>query len=142
MRLILLSVIVAYSVKYNLTKNFTRCDLVKELRYQGFPEEQLRTWVCLVEAESSRRSDVIGGPDDDGSYDFGLFQINDRYWCSTGVNPGKGCNVLCKDLLTDNITKASLCAMKIYKQQGFSAWLGWKNECYSQTLPNLRKCNV
>lgn len=51
--------------------------------------------MCLIESESSRRTEVIGGPDDDGSFDYGLFQINDRYWCSTGDHPGKGCDVKC-----------------------------------------------
>ncbi|XP_053605609.1 lysozyme-like isoform X2 [Plodia interpunctella] len=96
--------------------------------------------VCLVEAESSRRTGVVGGPDDDGSYDYGLFQINDRYWCNSGATPGKGCDVRCKDLLSDDITVASVCAKKIYRQQGFPAWLGWKNECHGRALPSLDTC--
>lgn len=37
--------------------------------------------VCLVESESSYRTDIVGPPNVDGSRDWGLFQINDRYWC-------------------------------------------------------------
>lgn len=51
--------------------------------------------VCLIEAESSRRTDAIHGPNEDGSYDYGLFQINSRYWCNTGATPGNVCNLRC-----------------------------------------------
>lgn len=51
--------------------------------------------VCLVDAESSFQTHVKGGPNSDGSYDYGLFQISDRYWCNPGDHPGKGCNVRC-----------------------------------------------
>jgi hypothetical protein len=53
------------------------------------------TGVCLVENESSRRTDVIGPPNFDGSRDHGLFQINDHLWCNDSDTPGKGCNVTC-----------------------------------------------
>ncbi|KAI5631097.1 c-type lysozyme/alpha-lactalbumin family domain-containing protein [Phthorimaea operculella] len=111
-----------------------------ELLAQGFPAHQLRDWVCLVEAESSRQTEVVGGPDDDGSFDYGLFQINDRYWCNPGELPGKECHIRCKDLLTDDIAIASNCAKKIFGIQGFSAWLGWANECRNKKLPTLNEC--
>lgn len=56
--------------------------------------------VCLIEAESSRRTDAVHGPDEDGSYDYGLFQINSRYWCSTGATPGMVCNLRCDGRLS------------------------------------------
>ncbi|GBP19707.1 Lysozyme [Eumeta japonica] len=123
-------------------KTFTRCELARELKKQGFPSSQLRNWVCLVEAESGRRTDVVGGPNSNGSRDYGLFQINDRYWCSTGSSPGKDCNVRCQDLLTDNISKASTCAKKIYARHGFNAWYGWKNKCQGKSLPDISSCGV
>lgn len=55
--------------------------------------------VCLVEGESSGQTDVVGPPNTDGSRDHGLFQINDRYWCEDGPNPGKECNVRCSGRL-------------------------------------------
>lgn len=50
--------------------------------------------VCLVESESSRNTGIVGGPNSDGSYDYGLFQINNRYWCKVGY-PGGDCNIDC-----------------------------------------------
>lgn len=45
-------------------------------------------------AESSGNTAAVGGPNTDGSYDYGLFQINSRYWCTVG-SPGNGCNIDC-----------------------------------------------
>nr|AAN87265.1 lysozyme [Agrius convolvuli] len=120
-------------------KHFSRCGLVQELRRQGFPESLMRDWVCLVENESSRYTDKVGRVNKNGSRDYGLFQINDKYWCSDGSSPGKDCNVKCSDLLTDDITKASTCAKKIYKRHKFQAWYGWINHCQG-SLPDISSC--
>ncbi|RVE49532.1 hypothetical protein evm_005873 [Chilo suppressalis] len=121
-------------------KTFSRCELVRELRRQKFPENQLRNWVCLVEKESGRRTNAIGPTNSNGSRDHGLFQINDKYWCSTTNKPGKDCNVTCAQLRTNDITKACKCAKKIYQRHGFNAWYGWVNHCKGKTLPNISKC--
>ncbi|CAG4985643.1 unnamed protein product [Parnassius apollo] len=121
-------------------KQLSRCELVRELRRNGFPENKMRDWVCLVEKESSRRTDIVSRPNGDGSRDYGLFQINDRYWCSNTGQPGKDCNVTCKQLLSDNISKSAACAKKIYQRHGFDAWYGWKNNCRSKPLPDISSC--
>nr|P50717.1 RecName: Full=Lysozyme; AltName: Full=1,4-beta-N-acetylmuramidase; Flags: Precursor [Hyphantria cunea]AAA84747.1 lysozyme [Hyphantria cunea] len=118
----------------------TRCDLVRELRKQGFPENQMGDWVCLVENESGRKTDKVGPVNKNGSKDYGLFQINDKYWCSNTRTPGKDCNVTCADLLLDDITKASTCAKKIFKRHNFRAWYGWRNHCDGKTLPDTSNC--
>ncbi|CAH0583074.1 unnamed protein product [Chrysodeixis includens] len=118
-------------------KTFSECELVQELRRQGFPHDQLKDWMCLIEAESSRRTNVVGRANADGSSDFGLFQINDRYWCNNGDHPGKGCNIRCNDLLLDDITIASQCTKKIFAVHHFNAWVGWTNKCRGRNLPNL-----
>lgn len=51
--------------------------------------------VCLVEKESGYRTDAVGKLNGDGSWDHGLFQVNDRYWCTRDGPPGKECNVSC-----------------------------------------------
>nr|Q7SID7.1 RecName: Full=Lysozyme; AltName: Full=1,4-beta-N-acetylmuramidase [Antheraea mylitta]1IIZ_A Chain A, LYSOZYME [Antheraea mylitta] len=120
-------------------KRFTRCGLVNELRKQGFDENLMRDWVCLVENESARYTDKIANVNKNGSRDYGLFQINDKYWCSKGSTPGKDCNVTCSQLLTDDITVASTCAKKIYKRTKFDAWSGWDNHC-NHSNPDISSC--
>ncbi|CAG4985650.1 unnamed protein product [Parnassius apollo] len=121
------------------SKKFTRCELVQQMRSHGFPEDKMRDWVCLVESESSRTTHYVGKVNKNGSRDYGLFQINDKYWCSNTSTAGKDCNVTCNDLLTDDITKAAKCAKKVYKRHGFNAWYGWKNKCQG-SLPDISSC--
>ncbi|KOB77820.1 Lysozyme [Operophtera brumata] len=112
-------------------KKFDRCGLVRELRRQGFPEDKMRDWVCLVEHESSRDTSKTN-TNRNGSKDYGLFQINDN----KSLHP-----FLASDLLTDDITKAAKCAQKIYKRHQFQAWYGWKNHCQSAgSLPDISGC--
>ncbi|KAF9406998.1 hypothetical protein HW555_012836 [Spodoptera exigua] len=122
-RAILFIVALCFIAKSN-GKTFTECELVHELRRQGFPEHQLKDWVCLIEAESSKRTHVVGGSNSDGSHDYGLFQINNRYWCND-------------DLLLDDISIASQCSKTIFGVHGFNAWVGWVNKCKGKNLPNL-----
>ncbi|KAL4715323.1 hypothetical protein ACJJTC_004775 [Scirpophaga incertulas] len=134
--------IVAFATLYMCceSKTFTRCGLVRELRRQGFPEDKLRDWVCLIEHESGRRTDVIGPANYDGSHDHGLYQLNDHIWCSNSNTPGGECHVTCAEVRTDDITKASNCAKKIFQRQGFNAWYGWINHCKGRPLPDISNC--
>lgn len=96
-------------------KTFTKCELAKNLDSLGFSRAslpdckyilkfilklhnhfifQLFIGICLVKYESSYRTDVKGPVNTDGTYDWGLFQINDGYWCEVG-RAGKGCNIDC-----------------------------------------------
>ncbi|XP_049868492.1 lysozyme-like isoform X3 [Pectinophora gossypiella] len=115
------------------------CELIEELRMQRFPEDKMRDWVCLVQSESSRRTHAISRRNSDGSREYGLFQISDKYWCSKTSTPGKDCNVTCADLLMNDITESAKCAKKVYKRQGFRAWYGWRAHC-QKYLPPLLPC--
>lgn len=120
-------------------KTYTKCELARELRRLGFPRHELRDWVCLAFAESSFRANVIGPMNSDQSHDFGIFQINDRYWCTYGY-PGKGCKMDCRSLLTNDIRASARCARTIYNESGFRAWYGWINECQNRLLPTVAEC--
>nr|QHB21521.1 venom lysozyme 1 [Platymeris rhadamanthus] len=120
-------------------KVFTRCGLAKELVAKGIPRGDIDNWVCLVESESSRNTKLKGGPNSNKSYDHGLFQINDRYWCKNG-HKGGDCKVSCEDLRKDDITAAVKCALLIKKRQGFNAWYGWKNRCKNKSVPSVAHC--
>lgn len=76
---------------------FSRCDLARQLS-GTFPRHTLADWNCLVQAESNYNSRNVGPPNNDGSRDWGIFQINDRYWCRVGY-PGGDCNIDCNSKL-------------------------------------------
>ncbi|XP_063377699.1 lysozyme-like [Cydia fagiglandana] len=132
-------VVLAALVALAAAKQFEKCELVRELRKQGFPEPQMRDWVCLVEKESGFRTDAIGKLNGDSSWDHGLFQVNDRYWCTRDGPPGLECNVSCAALRTDDITAAATCVKKIFARHGFAGWTAWKAHCQG-AKPDISNC--
>nr|CAD7257615.1 unnamed protein product [Timema shepardi] len=116
-------------------KRFSRCELVSKFTQHQIPQSQLRDWLCLSEKESGMNSGKVGGPNKNGSFDYGIFQINGKYWCKKGKKGGD-CNINCDDLVDSNIDDDIECAKKIYKRHGFSAWVAWRNKCDGKTLPS------
>lgn len=135
LKLVALVLFVAVSSAY--AKVYDRCDLARELVNQhGFPQNTVSTWICIVQHESSYNTAAEGHLNTDGSVDHGLFQINDRYWCSPG---GNGCNVACSALQDDNISDDCACAQLIYNQSGFGAWTTYQY-CSGDTSSYTQGC--
>lgn len=110
-------------------KVYKKCELAQELlQVHGFAEDEVAEWVCIAEHESEFNTSAIGRMNWDGSEDHGLFQINDRYWCSP-PGPKNVCQIDCAALEDDDITDDLDCARVIYARHGFSAWAVWKNYC-------------
>ena len=109
-------------------KTFTRCSLAKEMARLGVPRSELPQWVCIAKHESSYRTGVVGPTNKNGSNDYGIFQINNYYWCkpANGRFSHNECKVSCNSLLTDDITASVKCARQVKRQQGFTAWSTWK----------------
>ncbi|CAG0892317.1 unnamed protein product [Darwinula stevensoni] len=129
------------------SKRFTRCELAESLAGLGFPRCQLGDWVCLAENESALDSSVRGPVNWDGSYDYGIFQINNRYWCYP--NASGGCRVPCQSLLNDDIADDAQCVRMIFdesqrlKGNGFLAWEAWKSKCQGRdTASYVKGCGV
>ncbi|XP_063822760.1 lysozyme-like [Ostrinia nubilalis] len=118
-------------------KILKRCDIVLELTRQGFPESQMRDWVCLIENESGGDTGKITTKKN-GFKGYGLFQIDSNWWCARS-SPSALCHIPCAEVITDDITKASDCAKLIYRRFGFSAWSGWNHHC-QESLPDISNC--
>lgn len=119
----------------SLTKTMQKCDLASELLAYGgvFNTATIGDWICLTYYESSWKTSAKGGPNYNGSFDYGIFQINDYYWCSAS-SPSSAlkyndCNIDCSKLIDDNISDDEKCATTIYNRHGFDAWYGWINNC-------------
>lgn len=123
-------------------KVFDKCELAKELlQVHRFPEDQIPQWVCIAEHESLFNSSAVGHMNWDGSLDHGLFQINDRYWCSP-PGPKNECYIDCADLEDDDITDDVECVRLIYKRHGFSAWAVWRSLCRGVNYSYLSDCSL
>uniref|UniRef100_A0A3B1JCH4 lysozyme n=1 Tax=Astyanax mexicanus TaxID=7994 RepID=A0A3B1JCH4_ASTMX len=127
-------------------KRFTRCELARTLKaagMSGYKGVSLANWVCLANAESSYNTQTTNR-NTDGSTDYGIFQINNRWWCTNGQFPShNGCRVSCSQLLSDNISASIACAKTIVNQQGITAWVGWRNRCRNRDVSQyIAGCGV
>lgn len=55
---------------------YTNCEVAQALLNNGIARDQLGTWVCIAEHESQFNTQAIN----DGSGDYGIFQISHLYW--------------------------------------------------------------
>uniref|UniRef100_A0A1A9UZF8 Lysozyme n=1 Tax=Glossina austeni TaxID=7395 RepID=A0A1A9UZF8_GLOAU len=126
------------------TRSLHRCEFASQLYILDVPKSELPLWLCIAEYESRFNTHVIGARNADGSNDYGIFQISDKYWCKpenrTDYFIYNGCNVNCSALLSDDITLAVRCARYIQKQQGWSAWAVYKEFCSNGSLEHIDDC--
>ncbi|KAL9699523.1 hypothetical protein quinque_002964 [Culex quinquefasciatus] len=139
-----LGVVILVVSSVSEAKKFDKCSLAKALQDNGFSKDSLPNWVCLIQNESAMDTTKKNN-NRNGSTDWGLFQINDRYWCDPQDKSKKTsneCKLKCSALLSDNISSAATCAKKIWKRHGYRAWYGWINRCEGKTLPSLTSCKL
>lgn len=155
-----LAVICAVASPQVSAKKFSKCQLATALAKNGIARADLPNWVCLVQSESGSNTATVGGPNKNKTKDWGLFQINDGYWCKDGRSGGD-CNVNCRcefficcviwwgiinliecisALIDENIADDVKCAKMIFKRHGYKAWYGWRNKCQGKTLPSVNEC--
>nr|XP_051697517.1 lysozyme C [Oryctolagus cuniculus] len=130
-------------------KIYERCELartLKKLGLDGYKGVSLANWMCLTKWESGYNTQATNYNPGDKSTDYGIFQINSRYWCNDGKTPRavNACHIPCSDLLKDDITQAVACAKRVVSDpQGIRAWVAWRNHCQNQDLtPYIRGCGV
>jgi len=162
----LLFLLVSLVVTLAAAKTFTKSTLKTELKKKkyGLDADAVKNWLCIAEFESSFKTNAKNynhhpeekpyNPDrNDHSTDFGIFQINNKYWCHddkldltadpkpTTVSLSEGCGIKCSKLIDDDIADDIQCAKTIYKSReteqkadkkkvnGYCAWLGYKDNC-------------
>uniref|UniRef100_A0A4W2H730 lysozyme n=1 Tax=Bos indicus x Bos taurus TaxID=30522 RepID=A0A4W2H730_BOBOX len=132
-------------------KVFERCELartLKKLGLDGYKGVSLANWLCLTKWESSYNTKATNYNPSSESTDYGIFQINSKWWCNDGKTPNAvdGCHVSCSELMENDIAKAVACAKQIVSEQGITAWYVvlvcvcvWVCVCF--LLPVLLRCN-
>uniref|UniRef100_A0A8C9KCF7 Glycosyl hydrolases family 22 (GH22) domain-containing protein n=2 Tax=Panthera tigris TaxID=9694 RepID=A0A8C9KCF7_PANTA len=105
----------------------------------GFHGYSLANWVCMAEHESNFNTQAFNGKNDNGSSDYGIFQINSKWWCKNNSSPSaNACNTMCSRFLDDNISDDITCAKRVVKDpNGMSAWVAWVRHCRY-----LASCNL
>nr|XP_045008787.1 lysozyme C-like [Jaculus jaculus] len=130
-------------------KVFERCELARTLKHagmDGYKGISLANWVCLARWESNYNTRATNFNSGDQSTDYGIFQINSRYWCNDGKTPSavNGCGISCDVLLRDDISQAIQCAKRVVRApQGIRAWVAWRDHCQGRDLTEyVRGCGV
>ncbi|KAJ8287334.1 hypothetical protein GJAV_G00050350 [Gymnothorax javanicus] len=127
-------------------KVFGRCELARTLKnagMAGYWGVSLGDWVCLAQWESSYNTQATN-LNTDGSTDYGIFQINSRWWCNNGGRTANGCNINCSSLLKDDISDAITCAKRVVRDpNGIKAWVAWRRHCEGQDVSEyIKDCGV
>ncbi|KAB0378153.1 hypothetical protein FD755_009731 [Muntiacus reevesi] len=78
-------------------KVFERCELartLKELGLDGYKGVSLANWLCLTRWESDYNTKATNYNPSSESTDYGIFQINSKWWCDDGKTPNAvdGCH--------------------------------------------------
>nr|CAI5832878.1 unnamed protein product [Callosobruchus analis] len=122
------------------SKIYSRCELAKELKdVHRLPEEEISTWVCIAEHESSLNTSALGVGD------HGLFQISEQYWCSPN-SVGLGCNANCASFRDSDISDDLKCIRTIFNEHtaisgdGFNAWVVYPRYCKGDTSKYVQEC--
>ncbi|XP_020495699.1 lysozyme C [Labrus bergylta] len=128
-------------------KVFERCEWARVLKrsgMDGYRGISLADWVCLSQWESHFNTQATNHGNTDGSTDYGIFQINSRYWCDNGTPSSNACNIRCSDLLTDNVATAITCAKRVVRDpNGIRAWVAWQVHCENRDLSSyVAGCGV
>lgn len=98
MKFLALAILFLVSNDFASAKVYSKCELARKLDGAAIPRSKMPDWVCLVKYESSFNSRAKGKMNTNGSFDWGIFQINDKYWCKVGSNGGD-CNANCNSKL-------------------------------------------
>lgn len=97
-------------------KIYSKCELVSQLDIRGVPKHQMGdckylkflklakfihcrnqiSGVCLVQHESNFNTQAMNKKNTNGSWDWGIFQINDMYWCDPQRSDYKPKSNACK----------------------------------------------
>lgn len=101
--------------KYASSQNFGRCEEFREI-VEKYPwNSKIMLAIARAESGCNPKSDN-SGLNTDGTYDYGLFQINSVHGHSRSIlaNPAKNTEI----------------AFKIWQSQGYRAWSVYNNGSY------------
>ncbi|KAF8792083.1 lysozyme C-like [Argiope bruennichi] len=137
----LLIAVLCTQATVSYSKVLNPCEVADVMYKLGQKKVIVSKWVCLAKFASGFNTQALSPTKKDGSNDFGIFQINDKY-CRLGST--NSCGVPCTDLVQDDIVQSAKCALKIYqKEGGFKAWPAFNNNCQAiDTSRFIIKCSL
>ncbi|XP_004692585.1 PREDICTED: alpha-lactalbumin [Condylura cristata] len=116
----------------------TRCELFQELKeMDGYQGVTLPEWICIIFHSSGCDTQAVVS--NNGTTEYGLFQISNKFWCRDNQNLDSEnlCDISCDNLVDNDLTDDMMCARKILDKEGIDHWLARKPLC-SEKLEQWR----
>jgi hypothetical protein len=107
-------------------------EVAEMLRDNSIPEADVNRLVCAARYESNYYERARGSRNRNGTYDYGLFQIN-----TVHLGKMKGCPGSVEGLY--NAAANTKCAAAVYRAQGINAWYGYQRHratCDAYRVPS------
>lgn len=99
-------------------KVFTECELAQELfERHTIPRDDIYKHLCV--AYGLKTDEIDGGSAKTGH--LGIYRVGAKWWCGHD-EPAGTCNMLCSDLLDDDITDDVKCAIHIFSSHKLDGW--------------------
>uniref|UniRef100_A0A8D0DZP4 Lysozyme n=1 Tax=Salvator merianae TaxID=96440 RepID=A0A8D0DZP4_SALMN len=141
MKALMVLTLVCLLIAVTEAKVFERCELartLKRLGLSGYRGHALGNWICLAYYESRYNTRAVGPPNWDGSRDYGIFQINSRWWCDNGRRPtANGCRKPCSG---KNFSFSLYTFIFLFI---LISRVAWRNHCKGRNLSGwTRGCGV
>uniref|UniRef100_A0ABI7XXN7 Glycosyl hydrolases family 22 (GH22) domain-containing protein n=1 Tax=Felis catus TaxID=9685 RepID=A0ABI7XXN7_FELCA len=91
--------------------------------------------LCLAFVESNFNLSKVN-ENADGSFDYGIFQINSHYWCNDYKSHSENiCHEDCKELLSPDLLSTINCVKKMVSGAGgMKNWVAWRLHCAGRPL--------
>lgn len=113
------------------SKVFEACKFAEELHNRhNIPQKDIYKHFCI--GGSFNTKSMSNGY-------VGIYRIGTEWWCGQ-EEAGGSCNILCADLLDDDITDDIECMQKIYDYQGLFAWGNTREYCFAQHEQRVADC--
>ncbi|XP_042303560.1 lysozyme C-like [Sceloporus undulatus] len=127
-------------------KKFDKCELAKLLKHNemdGYFGYSLDLYMCMIYHESGYDTKAVKRPNQDGTVNYGLFQINSRLWCSDGKNKSaNNCKSSCNAFINDDIRDDIKCLKKVIRRK-MSPWSPWRKKCRPNNVTGwTRDCKL
>uniref|UniRef100_A0A8C8Z1B7 Alpha-lactalbumin n=1 Tax=Prolemur simus TaxID=1328070 RepID=A0A8C8Z1B7_PROSS len=109
---------------------FTKCEMFHLLKdMNGYRDFTLPELICTLFHASAYDTQAI--VENEGSTEYGLFQISNKHWCRSDQIPESRniCGISCDKFLDDDLTDDIMCAKKILDIKGIDYWLAHKPLC-------------
>ncbi|XP_045619850.1 lysozyme C [Procambarus clarkii] len=135
--------VVEVMVEMTSGKVFEKCELATVLeKTHNMTRGEVKKWVCIAQYESTFNTTAVNHGNWDGSKDYGLFQLSNKFWCDDARKGKNVCRIPCTDLLDDDLTDDLACIKKIirdteqWKGKGtaFTAWVAYVSKCQNRDL--------